>query len=81
MDGKDGGMEWLQKTGMVIFGIIIIIANLKILTFTHSIDIIVTVVLFLSVFSYFLIMWILNDIPNMGMTGMLSRYLSILYAL
>jgi hypothetical protein len=72
LDGKHGGMEWLPKTGMTIFGIIIIVANLKILTFTHSLNICVILILFMSVFSYFLTMVILNGVPNMGMTGMLS---------
>lgn len=65
--------SYLTMTGMIIFTMVILLANLKIISFSNNFSFISLFIVFGSIFIYFVVMIIVDKHPSLEMYDEISR--------
>ena len=64
---------YLTMSGMIIFTMVILLANLKIISFSNNFSFISLFIIFGSIFIYFAVMAIVDKYPSLEMYDEISR--------
>ncbi len=75
-DSENGQMFEIHLTGMIVYGALIIVANLKIILFSKKQVVVTIVILIISILFYPLMYWLWNLRSTSGVYGFFSRTFS-----
>lgn len=65
--------SYLTMSGMIVFTMVILLANMKIISFSNNFSFISLFILFGSIFIYFAVMMIVDKYPSLEMYDEISR--------